>query len=78
MDLKHPISSTGLTPTSTYAFYLIFIDAYSCHVQFYGLSYKSCVKVISALKQYQADNIPVTFYGYLDLKNIRIWGTLQE
>lgn len=41
LDILHPISSTGLTPVSTYAFYLIIVDAYSRHVRIYGIQKKT-------------------------------------
>jgi len=71
LDIQHPITSVGLTPASTYKFYLIVVDAYSRYVRFYGLPDKSTKAVVSALKQYQADNKPASTYGYLDLDRIR-------
>jgi len=50
---------------------LIVVDAYSRYVRFYGLPDNSTKAVVSALKQYQADNKPASTYGYMDLD--RIW-----
>ena len=36
LDILHPVLATGLTPASTYAFYLIIVDAYSRYVLVYG------------------------------------------
>jgi hypothetical protein len=52
----------GLTPSSSYTFYLIIIDAYSRNVQFYRLPDKSTEAVVQAIKQYQANNIVVDAY----------------
>jgi len=71
LDIQHPITSAGLTPKSTYKFYLIVVDAYSRYVRFYGLRDKSTKAVAEALQQYQADNKPVSSFGYLDLEGIR-------
>jgi hypothetical protein len=40
LDIQHPITTTGLTPATTYDFYLIIVDAYSRYVRFYGLENK--------------------------------------
>jgi hypothetical protein len=71
LDIQHPIMSASLTPKSTYKFYLVVVDAYSRYVRFYGLCDKSTKAVVKALQQYQADNKPVSSFGYLDLERIR-------
>jgi hypothetical protein len=71
LDIQHPITSAGLTPKSTYKLYLIVVDAYSRFVRFYGLPDKSTKAVVEELQQYQADNKPVSSFGYLDLERIR-------
>jgi len=71
LDIQHPITFAGLTPKSTYKFYLIVVDAYSRFVCFYGLPDKSTKAVVKVLQQYQADNKPVSSFGYLDLERIR-------
>ena len=34
LDIQHPITANGLTPATTYAFYLIIVDAYSRCIRF--------------------------------------------
>lgn len=68
LDIQHPLTSAGLTPSSTYKFYLIVLDAFSHCVRFYGQPDKSTKAVITVLKQYQADNKPISSFGYLDLE----------
>jgi hypothetical protein len=45
MDILHPVTKTGLTSDSTYAFYFILVDVYS----WYGMSNKSTGSVIETL-----------------------------
>jgi len=71
LDILHPITQTGLTSKTSYAFYLIVVDAYSRFCSIHGLPDKSTTAVIQALLQYQADFKPATEYGFVDLKRIR-------
>jgi len=70
LDILHPVLATGLTPASTYAFYLIIVDAYSRYVLVHGIPNKSIEAVIQAIEQYQADNKPAQLYGYVNLTKI--------
>jgi hypothetical protein len=50
LDIEHPITSTGLTPATTYPFYLIIVHAYLRYVRFYGIRNKSTKAVTTALQ----------------------------
>jgi hypothetical protein len=41
LDLQHPLVQAGLTPCTSYAYYLLIVDAYSRYVKIYGLPKKS-------------------------------------
>jgi transposase InsO family protein len=71
LDIQHPFVEAGLTVSTSYAFYLLIVDAYSRYAKLYGLPKKSTAAVISALQQYQADHSPAETYGYLDTTRIR-------
>jgi transposase InsO family protein len=71
MDILHPITATGLTPNTSYAFYLILVDTFSRYTCMYGLPDKSTDAVVTAIKQYIADHKRADSYGYLDLARIR-------
>jgi hypothetical protein len=71
MDIIHPVTRVGLTSDTTYAFYLILVDAYSRFTCLYGLPDKSTDSVISAIQRYQADHGHVGNYGYLNIERIR-------
>jgi hypothetical protein len=71
MDILHPVVSTGLTQGSTYAFYLIFVDAYSPFACIYGIPDKTTACVVDAITTYQTDYGHIGNYGYLDIARIR-------
>lgn len=56
MDILHPLLAEGLTPSTTYGFYLILIDTYSRYVCIYGMPDKTSTTVITTIQQYQADH----------------------
>lgn len=64
LDIQPPTTAVGLTPASTYPFYLIVVDAYSRYIQFYGFPDKSTKAVVAAIKQYQADNVATDTNDY--------------
>jgi hypothetical protein len=71
MDILHPITASGLTPNTSYAFYLILVDAFSRYMCLYGLPDKTSNALITAIKQYTADHKRADMYGYVDLDRIR-------
>jgi transposase InsO family protein len=71
IDIQHSILTTGLTIATSYAFYLLIVDAYSRYVKLYGLPKKSTSAVVAALQEYQADQSPTGSYGYLNTERIR-------
>jgi transposase InsO family protein len=71
LDILHPTTAIGLTPNTSYSFYLILVDAFSRYTCFYGLPDKSTDAVITAIKQYTADHRRADMYGYLDLRRVR-------
>ncbi len=71
LDIQHPILTSGLTPATSYAFYLFIVDAYSRYACLYGLSDKSTHAVVQALQLYEADHKPTQEYGYINLDRIR-------
>jgi hypothetical protein len=56
MDILHLVVSVGITRTSTFPFYLILVDAYSCYSSIYGLPTKSSKWVIDVLTCFQVDS----------------------
>jgi transposase InsO family protein len=56
LDILHPITDTGLTPNTTFPFYLILVDSFSRFSSVYGLRDKSTESVILCIEQYIADN----------------------
>jgi len=72
LDIQQPIVSTGLTPSTTYAFYLFVVDAYSRYTRLYGIPTKSSSSVITALKRYSAECINTCAYEYINLERIRV------
>ncbi len=67
LDILHPLVPVGLTPSTTYAFYLILVDAYSRYVCIYGMLDKTTTSVINVLQQYQADHRQASgHFGYLE------------
>jgi len=71
LDIKHPITFTGLTPSNTYKFYLIVVDAYSHYVRIYRLGNKSTKAVIQALKDYKLEHSSAAEYCYVNIESIR-------
>jgi transposase InsO family protein len=71
VDILHPSTAIGLTPNTSYTFYLILVDAFSRYACMYGLPDKSTDAVVTAIKQYSADHKRVDTYGYLNLERIR-------
>lgn len=71
MDILHPVTRLGLTSDTTYAFYLILVDAYSRFTCLYGMQDKSTDSVVDTIQQYQADHRYVGNYGYLNIECIR-------
>jgi len=71
LDILHPITHTGLTTKTSYAFYLIIVDAYSRYCTIHGLPDKISSAVIQALVQYQADHKPANEYGFVNLARVR-------
>ena len=70
LDILHPLVSTGLTPATSFAFYLILVDSHSRYACIYGIPNKSMDAVITALKQYQADHLQAQAYGFSDIGHI--------
>jgi transposase InsO family protein len=60
-----------LTQGSTFAFYLILVDAYSRYACIYSLQDKSSACVLNALTRYQANHGHIGNYGFLDVARIR-------
>jgi hypothetical protein len=56
LGILHPTTAVGLTPHTSYAFYLILVDAYSRYTCLYGLPDKTTDAVVVAIKQYTADH----------------------
>jgi transposase InsO family protein len=56
IDILHPITDCGLTPNTTFPFYIILVDAFSRFSSIYGLSDKSSQTVITTIEQYVADH----------------------
>jgi hypothetical protein len=56
LDILHPATTTGLTASSTYAFYLILVDAYSRYTCIYGMTDKTTKGALDTLTRYQADH----------------------
>jgi hypothetical protein len=48
LDIQHPLVAAGITLSTSYAFYLLIVDAYSRYVQIYGLPKKSTSAVTAA------------------------------
>jgi transposase InsO family protein len=71
MDILHPVMNTGLRKSTTFAFYLILVDAFSRYACIYGILDKSSLAVIDTLTQYQADHGHIGNYGYLDTARLR-------
>jgi transposase InsO family protein len=71
MDILHPVTKKGLTSDSTYAFYIILVDAYSRYTCIYGMRDKSTGTVIDTLTRYQADHGYTSQYGYMNIERIR-------
>jgi len=71
IDIQHPKITTGLTIATSYAFYLLIVDAYSRYVKLYGIPKKLTSAVVAALQEYQADHSPSGTYGYLNTERIR-------
>jgi transposase InsO family protein len=71
LDILHPVVTGGLTASTTFAFYLIIVDAYSRYCCIYGIPEKSSSTVIDALTQYQADHGHIGNYGDLNIACIR-------
>jgi transposase InsO family protein len=71
LEIQHPLVQPGLTRSTSYAFYLLIVDAYSRYVKIYGIPKKSMMAMISALQLYQAEHSPRGNYGYLDTTRIR-------
>ncbi len=71
LDILHPTTAVGLTSHTSYAFYLILVDAYSRYTCLYGLPDKTADAVVAAIKQYTADHRRTGTYGYVNLERIR-------
>jgi uncharacterized protein YdcH (DUF465 family) len=71
LDIQHPLVKAGLTISTSYAFYLLIVDAYSRYVKLYGLPKKSTSALVAALREYHADHSPTGTYGYLNTEKIR-------
>jgi transposase InsO family protein len=71
LDIQHPIVASGLTISTSYAYYLFIVDAFSRYAKLYGLPKKSTSAVVAALHQYQADHSPAGTIGFLDTTKIR-------
>ncbi len=71
LDILHPTTAVGLTPHTSYAFYLILVDTYSRYTCIYGLPDKTTDAVVAAIKQYTADHRRTGTYSYLNLERIR-------
>ncbi len=54
--ILHPIADCGLTPNTTFPFYIILVDAFSRFSTICGLSDKSTHSVVISLEQYLADH----------------------
>lgn len=63
--------TVGLTPSTSLAFYLFIVDAYSRFSTLYGLSNKSSKAVITALQHYLANGVSTENYEYVNLERIR-------
>ena len=70
LDIEHPITTVGLTPGSTYKFYLIAVDEYSRYVRIYGLPNKSTKSVIEALKLYEAEHSRAEEYCFTNMEKM--------
>lgn len=77
MDIMHPVSRVGLTADTTYAFYLILVDAHSCYVCLYDMCDKTIESVVRTIQHYQADHGHVGNYGYLDLECVCAYAGTQ-
>lgn len=71
MDIIHPATATGLTPSTSYAFYLILVDAFSRYTCLYGMPDKTTDAVVTAIKQHTADIRWEFTYGYVDIARNR-------
>jgi hypothetical protein len=71
LDIQHPVVKAGLTVSTSYAFYLLIVDAYSRNVKPNGLPKKSTLAMVSALREYQANHSPTGTYGFLSTERIR-------
>jgi len=49
LDIQHPIVVSGLTPSTSYGYYLFIVDAYCRHAKLYGLPRKSTSAIVAAL-----------------------------
>jgi hypothetical protein len=56
IDILHPIADCGLTPNTTFPFYIILVDAFPRFSTIYGLSDKTTQSVVLSLEQYVADH----------------------
>jgi hypothetical protein len=70
LDILHPVVIGGLTTSTTFAFYLIIVDAYSRYCCIHGIPDKSSSAVIDALTRYQANHGQIGHYGYLNIAHI--------
>jgi transposase InsO family protein len=70
LDLEHPITTVGLTPGSTYKFYLIVVDEYLRYVRIYGPPNKSTKSVIEALKLCEAEHSRAEEYCFTNVEKI--------
>jgi hypothetical protein len=59
--------TVGLTPSTTYAYYLFACDAYSRYSSIYGLGNKSSKAVIAALQKYATDGTSTANFEYVNL-----------
>jgi hypothetical protein len=66
LDTLHPLVSSGITPATSFPFYLILVDSYSRYTCIYGIPDKSTDAVVTTLKQYQANHIQAQAYGFPD------------
>jgi len=71
LDIQYAISPHGLTHATTFPNYLIVVDGYSPYTKFYGLTRKSSMDVIAALKKFQADHSFLKELGHIDIEKIR-------
>jgi transposase InsO family protein len=74
-DILHPITDTGLTPNTTFPFYLILVDSFSRFFSIYGLCDKSTESVILCIEQYIANNrthrLANPLFEFFDIERLR-------